>query len=118
MKSSFRKVVLLSATAVLLGLGANVNAADTTMDTNSPAGTDSSNESKMQPNNPPGPTDQTTATNGVPQQTKTSDMTDTTKPTTTTTDHPSEGTKKHKKHHHHKASTSSTTTNAAPAGSM
>lgn len=114
MNSSFLKFVLMAVSAAFIGLNTNLNAADTTMDTNAAPGTDAAQATKGQPNNPPGPTAQgDTGTTGTPQQTKTGDTATTDKALSNGAPNMATKKTKHKKHHHSESEASQT--NTAPA---
>jgi hypothetical protein len=110
MNSSFLKFVLMAVSAVFLGFGAHLNAADT----NATPGTDAAQATKPEPNNPPGPTAQNPGTPVASPDSKTGSTMDANHATSVKTPAPSEGTKKHKRHHKTQTSGASTT-NAAPA---
>jgi hypothetical protein len=115
MKSSFLKFVLMVLAAVFLGVGAQLNAADTTVDTNATPGTDAAAATKPEPNNPPGPDAQNPGTPVASPDSKTGSTVDANHATSVSTPAPGEGTKKHKKHRKHQTSGATTTTSAPAA---
>jgi hypothetical protein len=115
MNSSFPKFVLMGLAAAFFGLGAHLNAADTTIDTNAAPGSAAASATKPESDNPPGPTAQNAGTPVASPDSKTGSTQDANHATSQTTPAPGEGTKKHHKKHKKHTTPAATSTNAAPA---